>query len=158
MSYVSQGEETKKRQQNTKQTTLDPLPKREHFDNGKRRGSKTRTKAMIAFREGKEEFMSEGRMDRFMEHVAQRHMLPMQFQRNSYFLSTDREYVYAIVKETMETPDTILPHKYKRYRGVKKKRFLTQVGVHGISGAPCYCVTVIFGATNNEIISAFPTM
>ena len=98
------------------------------------------------------------KMEHVMEHIAQNHMLPMQCQGKSYFLSSDRKYVLAMVKDTTERPDTILPHKYRKDREVRKKKFPLQVGVHGITKVACYCVTVIFSVTNNEIISAFPTV
>ena len=98
------------------------------------------------------------KMEHVMEHIAQNHMLPMHCQGKSYFLSSDRKYVLAMVKDTTERPDTILPHKYRKDREVRKKKFPLQVGVHGITKVACYCVTVIFSVTNNEIISAFPTV
>ena len=98
------------------------------------------------------------RMEGLMEHVARNHMLPMQCQGKSYFLSTDRRYVLAMVKDTTERPDAILPHKNRRDREVRKKKFEMPVGVHGITKVPCYRVTVILNRGGNEVISAFPTV
>ena len=98
------------------------------------------------------------KMEHVMEHIAQNHMFPTPCQGKSYFLSSDRKYVLAMVKDTTERPDTILPHKYRKDREVRKRKFPLQVGVHGITNVACYCVTVIFSVTNNEIITVFPTV
>ena len=97
-------------------------------------------------------------MEYFIEHIMQRHVQPLQYKGNSFFLSTDKQNIRAMVTQTMKNPDVVLPHKYNKYRAVKKKTFSKQVGVHGISKAPCYCVTVIFNIEENKIITAFPTM
>ena len=83
-------------------------------------------------------------MEYFMEHIMQRHVQPLQYRGNSFFLSTNKQYIRAMVTQTMKNPDVVLPHKYNKNRAVKKKTFSKQVGVHGIFKAPCYCVTVIF--------------
>ena len=46
--------------------------------------------------------------DYFMEHIMQRHVHPLQYRENSFFLSTDKQYICAMVTETMKEPDTIL--------------------------------------------------
>ena len=96
-------------------------------------------------------------LDHVMQHIAKRHMQPQQCGR-SYFLSSDTEYIRALVEETMHRPDFISRHKIKRDRGVKKKTFEMQVGVHGITQAPCYSVTLIFHVEDDVIITAFPTV
>ena len=93
-----------------------------------------------------------------MKHIVERHMKPLKSKGKSYFLSRNKEYICALVTETMERPDVILQHKNRRDRGVKKKTFLHQVGVHGINKeAPCFTVTVIFNI-EEQIITAFPTL
>ena len=98
-------------------------------------------------------------MEYFMEHIMQRHVQPLrlQYRENSFFLSTDKQYIFALVTETMKNPDVVLQHRKNKDRAVKKKTFLKQVGVHGTK-APCYCVTVIFNIEDNKIITAFPTL
>ena len=97
-------------------------------------------------------------LDQVMQHIAKWHMQPIQQCGRSYFLSSDPEHIRALVEETMNRPDFISRHKIKRDRGVKKKAFEMQVGVHGISQAPCYNVTVIFHVQDNVIVTAFPTV
>ena len=63
-----------------------------------------------------------------------------------------------MVTETMKEPDTILRHKNNKNRVVKKKNILKQVGIYGITKAPCCTVTVICNIKDNKIITAFPTM
>lgn len=92
-----------------------------------------------------------------MQHI-ERHMPPSQWTGKSFFISNEIHNVYALIKETMDRPDKIFPHRSKRNREVKQKRFTKQVGVHGISQDACYSVTVIIDVTNGEIISAFPTI
>ena len=117
------------------------------------------TSAVTVSPNGRKEFLTENRtMERGINHIVQNHMLPTQCQGKSYFLSNNRSYVSAIVERTMKRPDTTSPHNYKRDRGVKRRRFASQIGVHGTSKTPCYCVTVIFSVKTNEIITAFPTV
>ena len=92
-----------------------------------------------------------------MEHIFQEHMLPTARQGASYFLSRDRQTVRGMVTETLETPDEVTPHRSKRDRTVLKKTFPTQVGVHGITKAACYSVTVIVYTQSNILTTGFPT-
>ena len=92
-----------------------------------------------------------------MEHIFQKHMLPTARQGASYFLSRDRQTVRGMVTETLETPDEVTPHRSRRDRTVLKKTFPTQVGVHGITNAACYSVTVIVYTQSNILITGFPT-
>lgn len=105
----------------------------------------------------RKERTSERTMGRVMEHIAHRHMQPCQNQGSSYFLSKDKQYLCSLVEQTMKRPDFTCRHRTKREREVRKKRFSTQIGVHGITEAPCYTVTVIYGIKNDVIITAFPT-
>ena len=93
-----------------------------------------------------------------MEHILQRHMKPLKFKRKSYFLSRNKQYICVLVRETMTRPDVILQHNNRRDRGVKKKTFLEQIGVHGITKAPCFSVTIIFNIKEQKVITAFPTL
>ena len=92
-----------------------------------------------------------------MEHIFQDHMLPTAREGASYFLSRDRQTVRGMVTETLETPGEVTPHKSRRDRTVLKKTFSTQVGVHGITKAACYSVTVIVYAQSSILITGFPT-
>ena len=91
-----------------------------------------------------------------MEHIFQDHMLPTARQGASYFLSRDRQTVRGMVTETHETGE-VTPHKSGSDRTVLKKKFPTQVGVHGITNAACYSVTVIVDTQSNILITGFPT-
>ena len=91
-----------------------------------------------------------------MEHIVKMHILPVP-EGASFFLSTDVEIVCAIIKETHERPDEIVPHRFKKDRKVLRKKFSRQVGVSGKSKAFCYSVTVIVDIGSNAIITAFPT-
>ena len=92
-----------------------------------------------------------------MEHIFQEHMLPTARQGASYFLSRDRQTVRGMVTETLETPDEVTPHRSRRDRTVLKKTFPTQVGVHCITNAACYSVTLIVYTQSNILITGFPT-
>ena len=115
-----------------------------------------RLKEAMATTKGEKTFTSPKTTGHAMEHISRRHMRPV--QGTSYFLSKDKTYIFALVEETMKRPDITTRHNRKRNRGVKKKTFARQVGVHGITHAPCYSVTVIYSIRNDTIISAFPTM
>lgn len=93
-----------------------------------------------------------------MEHIFQEHMLPTARQGASYFLSRNRQTVRGMVTETYETGE-VTPHncKSRSDRTVLKKKFPTQVGVHGITNAACYSVTVIVDTQSNILITGFPT-
>ena len=67
-------------------------------------------------------------MEYFMEHIMQRHVQPLQYRGNSFFLSTNKQYIRAMVTQTMKNPDVVLPHKYNKNTAVKKKTFSKQVG------------------------------
>lgn len=95
----------------------------------------------------------------FMEHIMRYHTKSqVKNSGKSYFLSSDASYIYSTVKQTLETPDVISLHRKIADRRVYKKKFSTQVGVHGTSHAPCHCVTVVFDIRKNKIITAFPTI
>ena len=57
-----------------------------------------------------------------------------------------------VIHDKSTRPDITTRHNRKRNRGVKKKTFATQVGVHGITHAPCYSVTVTYSIRNDTII------
>ena len=92
-----------------------------------------------------------------MEKIIQKHMLPTAREGASYFLSRDRQTVRGMVTETLKTPDEVKPHRSRRDRTVLKKTFPTQVGVHGITKAACYSVTVVVYTHSNILITGFPT-
>ena len=50
--------------------------------------------------------------ERTMKHIMQRHVHPLQYRENSFFLSTDKQYICAMVTETMKEPDTIFAYFY----------------------------------------------
>ena len=93
-----------------------------------------------------------------LEHIVARHCQPLRRNGKSYFLTTDLKRINELIKETIEKPDVIQRHRTRRDRLVKRKVFETLVGVHGITCAPCYKVTVIVNLQDEEIITAFPTM
>ena len=93
-----------------------------------------------------------------VDHIFQEHMLPTAREGASYFLSRDRQTVRRMVTETLETPDEITPHNSDGDKQVLKKTFFpTQVGVHGITKAACYSVTVVVNTQRNRLITGFPT-
>ena len=85
----------------------------------------------------------------------QRHVQPLQYRENSFFLSTDKQYICAMVTQTMKNPDVVLRHRKNKDRAVKKKTFLRRVGVHGRTKAPCYCVTVILILKTTKLLQHF---
>lgn len=93
-----------------------------------------------------------------MEHVIAHHMLPVK-PRNSYFLSHDETVVCDVVTQTIAKPDEIRAHNSGDInRRVLKKTFPFQIGVYGINGKPCYALIAIVRTTNNDLITAYPTM
>lgn len=92
-----------------------------------------------------------------LEHIVKRHMPPVP-KDTSYFLSNEVQEIYAIIKNAYRRPDKYFPHRRKSHRFVFQKKFRKQLGVHGISKAPCYCVTGIFDLRSNDIITAYPTV
>ena len=90
-----------------------------------------------------------------MEKIVKRHMLPAP-KNSSYFLTANVQEIYAIIKKAHKRPHKRFPHRSKRNRFVFKKKFKEQLGVHGISKAPCYYLTGIFNITTNTIITAYP--
>ena len=93
-----------------------------------------------------------------MEHVIARHMLPVK-PRISYFLSHDETVVCDMVTQTIAKPDEIRAHNSGDInRRVLKKTFPFQIGVRGINGKPCYALIAIVRTTNNDLITAYPTM
>ena len=93
-----------------------------------------------------------------LEHIAARHVKPLQGNGKSYFLTSDLKRIEELIKETTENPDVIKRHRTRNDREVKTKAFQTVIGVHGITREPCYNVTVIFNRKDKEIITAFPTI
>lgn len=92
-----------------------------------------------------------------MEHIIERHVLPAP-KDTSYFLSSDVQEIYAIIMEAYRRPHKRFPHRTKRDHFVFQKKFRQQLGVHGISQAPCYCVTGIFDGKSNAVITAYTTV
>ncbi len=92
-----------------------------------------------------------------IEHIIERHMLPAP-KETSYFLSSDVQEIYGIIMEAYRGPHERFPHRTKKDNFVFQKKFRQQLGVHGISQAPCYCLTGIFDRKNNAIITAYPTV
>ena len=92
-----------------------------------------------------------------IQHALDNHMIPVK-NGNSYFLSCDKTYVSSLIIKAKEEPDKILPHNIDKWKGVHKKKFPNMIGIHGYSRKPCYNVTVIINNTNQEIITAYPTV
>ncbi|KAL9977329.1 hypothetical protein ACROYT_G014719 [Oculina patagonica] len=93
-----------------------------------------------------------------IEHIIERHVLPAQ-KGTSYFLTSDVQEIFAIIMEAYRRPNKRFPHRTKRDHFVFQKKFTPQqLGVHGISQAPCYSVTGIFNGKRNVIITAYPTV
>ena len=93
-----------------------------------------------------------------LQHIASRHVIPVEGNEKSVFLTSDFKRIGELIQETIENPDVVKRHRKRRERGVKQKKFPTVIGVHGVTGKPCYSVTVIFRLQNDEIITAFPTV
>lgn len=92
-----------------------------------------------------------------MEHIINRHILPVG-KGKSYFLSHDVTHISNMIQQTVTNPDKMDPHKRVVGRKVHKKIFPVQIGVHGYSAKPCYSITAIIDITNNQIVTAFPTL
>jgi len=91
------------------------------------------------------------------KHVKKYHMLPVK-QRKSYFLSSEEASVWRLVQEVCNCPDTVTPHRSDVNRYVLKKNFNVTVGIHGKTGSPCVCLTVIYDIKDQRIVTAFPSM
>ena len=91
------------------------------------------------------------------KHVKKYHMLPVK-QRKSYFLSSEETSVWRLVQEACNCPDTVTPHRSDVNRYVLKKNFNVTVGIHGKTGSPCVCLTVIYDIKDQRIVTAFPSM
>ena len=90
-------------------------------------------------------------------HVKKNHILPVK-QGKSYFLSSEEFTVWRLVQEACNRPDTVTPHRSDVNRYVLKKRFNAPVGIHGKTGSPCECLTVIYDIKDQRVVTAFPSM
>ena len=95
--------------------------------------------------------------DILKKHVRKNHLLPVK-QGKSYFLSSQELSVWGLVQEACNCPDTVTPHRSDVNRYVLKKRFNAPVGIHGKTGSPCECLTVIYDITYQRVVTAFPSM
>ncbi|XP_068758206.1 uncharacterized protein [Montipora capricornis] len=68
-----------------------------------------------------------------LQHIASRHVNPVQGNQKSYFLGSDLKKIEELVKETIENPDVVKRHRTRRDRGIKKRKWQTVIGVHGIT-------------------------
>ena len=64
------------------------------------------------------------------KRVKKNHMLPVK-QGKSYFLSPEEAYVWRLVQEACNCPDTVTPQSSNVNRYVLKKRFNAPLGIHG---------------------------
>ena len=90
-------------------------------------------------------------------HVKKNHMLPVK-QGKSYFLSSEEAYVWRLVQEACNCPDSVTPHRSDVNRYVLKKRFNASVGIHGKTGLPCVCLIVIYDIKDQTVVTVFPSM
>ena len=91
-----------------------------------------------------------------MDHIQKNHMFHK--PGKSVFFSTNPSDVWAMVQLTLSSPIVRSKHWSNRHRSVYKKNFATPVGRHGISGASCYFVTVIYDDRIKQVVTAFPTV
>ena len=91
------------------------------------------------------------------KHVKKNHMLPAK-QGKSFFLSSEEAFLWRLVQQACNCPDTVKPHRSDANRYVLKKKFNAPVGIHGKTGSPCVCLTVIFDIKDQRVVTAFPSM
>ena len=91
------------------------------------------------------------------KHVKKNHMLPVK-QGKSYFLSPEEAYVWRLVQEACNCPDTVTPHRSHMNRYVLKKNFNAPVGINGKTASPCVCLTVIYDSKDQRVVTAFPSI
>jgi len=96
--------------------------------------------------------------DAVKSHVKENHMLPAK-QGKSYFLSSDEAFVWNLVQQACNYPDTVTPHRDSlANKFVLKKKFNAPVGIHGETGLPCVHVIVIFDVREQRVVNAFPSL
>ena len=92
-----------------------------------------------------------------VEDIIEKHTLPVE-NGKSYYIFHDIDYLKNIILQTVENPDERRRHRKHRGRSVLLKSYPEQVGIHGFTGGPCYKILVILQNTNNQIITAYPTL
>lgn len=92
-----------------------------------------------------------------VEDIIEKHTLPVE-NGKIYYISHGIDYLKYIILQTVENPDERRHHHKHRGRSVLLKSFPEQVGIHGFTGGPCYKILVILQNTNNQIITAYPTL
>ena len=95
--------------------------------------------------------------DAVKKHVKKNHMLPAK-QGKSYFLSSEESSVWRLLQQACNCPDTVTQHRSDANRYVLKKKFNAPVGIHGKTGSPCVCLTVIYDIKDQRVVTAFPSM
>jgi len=95
--------------------------------------------------------------DDMKKHVKENHILPTK-QGKSYFLSSEEAFVWSLVQQACHCPDTVTPHRSHANRFVLQKTFKAPVGIHGKTGSPCVCVTVIYDIREQRVVTAFPSL
>ena len=95
--------------------------------------------------------------DGVKKHVKKNHMLPAK-QGKSYFLPSEEAFVWSLVQQACHCPNTVTPHRSCANRFVLKKKFSAPVGIHGKTGSPCVCVTVIYDIREQRVVTAFPSL
>ena len=95
--------------------------------------------------------------DGVKKHVKKNHMLPAKMGK-SYFLSSEEAFVWSLVQQACNCPDTVVLHRSRANRFVLKKNFNAPVGIHGKTGSPCVCVTVIYDIREQRVVTAFPSL
>jgi len=91
------------------------------------------------------------------KHVKKNHMHPAK-QGKSYFLSSDEAFVWSLVQQACNCPDTVTPHRSHANRFALRKKFNAPVGHHGKTCSPCVCVTVIYDIREQRVVTAFPSL
>ena len=92
-----------------------------------------------------------------VEDIIKKHTLPVQ-NGKSYYMSRDIKYLKNIILQTVANPDQRRRHQDNRRKSVLLKRYPEQIGIHGSTGRPCYAIVVILRNTNNQIITAYPSL
>ena len=119
--------------------------------------SKGKRRAASTIREFGEQLGHTTRLRSFHDHIAKNHMFNRKHGK-SFFKSTKLCDIWTLVQKTLTCPDEEGEDKSNKDRLVVKKRFNTQIGVHGFTQANCYTVKVVYDQLKRRPITAYPIL
>ena len=97
-----------------------------------------------------------------MEHIKRRHILPYAPPGSTTFLSQEVSVIEKLIEETRNFPDVDQPHCTDSTKRVLKKRFVYDIGRHGINGFYCKVLLVVLRKnkekTGWKLVTAYPVM